>query len=120
MRISTFLAALLVALIMASCGSSEAKEASTATSTTANAGESLAKVDALKLYNLNCKLCHGNDGKLGLSGAKDLAASILTRDERIAIIRNGKGGMAAYKEVLTKKEIEALADYLDKFRQTDQ
>lgn len=64
-----------------------------------------------RLYRSHCTLCHGGDGKLGINGAKDLTASVLTRAQMIAQVSTGKGAMAAYKNVLTAKEIEAVVDY---------
>lgn len=64
------------------------------------------------LYNMNCTLCHGRDGKAGLNGAKDLTTSTLTKSEMVAIVQNGKGAMAAYKQLLTPKEIEAVVDHV--------
>lgn len=64
------------------------------------------------VYNMNCTLCHGRDGKAGMNGAKDLTASTLTKEEMQAIVRNGKGAMAPYKNVLTAKEIEAVVEHV--------
>ena len=64
------------------------------------------------LFNLNCALCHGRDGKLGLNGAKDLTISTLTKTEMIAMVRQGKGAMMPYKDVLTAKEIDAVVDHV--------
>ncbi len=64
------------------------------------------------IFNMNCSLCHGRDGKLGLNGAKDLTASALTKEEMIAIVRGGKGAMMPYKDVLTPKEIQAVVEHV--------
>ncbi|MBK9177365.1 MAG: cytochrome c [Flavobacteriales bacterium] len=64
-----------------------------------------------RLYRAHCTLCHGGDGKLGLNGSKDLTLSVLTRAQMIEQVSNGKGAMAAYRHVLTAKEIEAVVDY---------
>jgi len=64
------------------------------------------------IYRTHCTLCHGNDGKLNLSGAKDLSVSVLTREEMIRQVSEGKGAMMAYKNVLTRKEIEAVVDHV--------
>ena len=68
-------------------------------------------VDGAKVFKINCALCHGMDGKLGANGSKDLTASPLTIDERIAIVKNGKGAMAAYEAILSEDEIRAVAEY---------
>ncbi|HPF89452.1 MAG: cytochrome c [Flavobacteriales bacterium] len=64
------------------------------------------------VFNMNCTLCHGRDGKAGLNGAKDLTVSTLTTEEMKAIVRNGKGAMAPYKQVLSAQEIEAVVTYI--------
>ncbi|MBX2971625.1 MAG: cytochrome c [Flavobacteriales bacterium] len=64
------------------------------------------------VYNMNCALCHGRDGRAGINGAKDLTASTLTKEEMQAIVRNGRGVMAPYKNVLTAKEIDAVVEHV--------
>lgn len=74
------------------------------------------KIDGEKLYKQNCVICHGLDGKLGVNGSKDLTKSDLTLDERVTIITKGKGAMAPYEKVLSKKEIRAIAKYTQKLK----
>lgn len=68
-----------------------------------------------EVYKTYCYSCHGENGDLGLNNAKNLTSSILSVEERILIIANGQksksGVMAAYKEILSKEEIEAVAKY---------
>lgn len=64
------------------------------------------------IYNMNCTLCHGRDGKAGLNGAKDLTVSTLTKEEMVAIVRNGKGAMAPYKNVLSATELDAVVEHV--------
>lgn len=66
------------------------------------------------VFNTNCALCHGRDGKAGLNGAKDLTLSTLSKEEMIAIVRNGKGAMLPYKNVLTPEEITAVVEHVRK------
>ncbi len=68
-------------------------------------------IDGAKVFKITCALCHGNDGKLGANGSKDLTASTMTFDDRVNIITNGKGAMAAYSSILSKEEIDAVAAY---------
>lgn len=67
--------------------------------------------DGAKVFKINCALCHGADGKLGANGSKDLTASPLSLEERIAIVTNGKGAMAAYGAILSKEDIKAVSEY---------
>lgn len=63
------------------------------------------------LYKKNCVLCHGNDGKLGASGAKDLSASAMDVAEMKQIILHGKGMMPSAP--VNEEEAAAIAGYVD-------
>lgn len=65
-----------------------------------------------KVYESNCMACHGNDGKLGLSGSKDLTVSALSFDEQMEIVRKGKNSMMAYEKLLTDEQIQAVTEYV--------
>jgi mono/diheme cytochrome c family protein len=65
------------------------------------------------VYNTKCMMCHGDDGKLGLSGAKDLTTSAMTRDEKIALVQNGKNSMMPFKDQLTQEQIDAVVTYVE-------
>lgn len=96
--------ALSLALLMA-CGATEA-------------GDQTSQPDMGEaLYKKYCTLCHGTDGKKGFNGAGDLTASKLTVEERIVIIREGKGLMTPYKEILAPLEMKAIAEYTLKLKQ---
>lgn len=47
----------------------------------------------MRLYERNCSNCHGMDGRLGNSGAKDLTASKMTDEQIIEILEEGKNAM---------------------------
>ncbi len=77
------------------------------------------KVDLVKaetVFRSMCAICHGDDGKLGLAGAKDLSQSELELNEIKAIIKYGKGKMTPFADRLSDKEIEMLAVYIEKFK----
>ncbi len=63
------------------------------------------------IYNTHCAICHGNDGRKGLAGAKMIPESTLSMDERIALITNGKGSMMPYRGILSKEEIKRVAEF---------
>ncbi len=67
--------------------------------------------DVVKLYNTNCGICHGKNGRKGLAGARILPESKLTVEERIEIIKYGKGQMMPYEKLLSEEEIKAIAEY---------
>jgi cytochrome c6 len=79
--------------------------------TVSEVAESKNSVDGSIVYKKNCTVCHGEDGKLGVNGSKDLTISNLTLNERMAIIQNGKGLMTAFGEILTLEEVYAVANY---------
>lgn len=60
------------------------------------------------LFILYCASCHGEDGKLGSSGAKDLSKSTLSIAEINEILANGKNAMPPMKELLGTKENQEL------------
>lgn len=66
---------------------------------------------AKSLYVTYCGQCHGEDGGLGFSGAKDLKASTLTEGDMIALIRKGKGAMPANPQ-LKDDEVSLIAGYV--------
>lgn len=73
------------------------------------------------LYKKHCSLCHGMDGKLGLAGAGDLTQSVISHEEIVTIITNGKTEnpgkiMTAFKDVLSTEEIEAMATFAEGLR----
>jgi len=72
-------------------------------------------------FTKNCIICHGRNGNLQLNGAKDLATSTLSLEERILLINNGRKTMTAFKGILNDKKIEAVAKYtIERFNQTDE
>ena len=71
------------------------------------------------LYRKHCTLCHGDDGRLGLSGAKDLTASPLSREEMIVVVRNGRGAMMGYGRVLSEEEIGLVVDHVRSLAQAE-
>ncbi len=99
---NTILLAVLSTVLVLSCASE----------TTEAANPPGGKSRGAALFSTHCTLCHGKDGKLGLNNAKDLSVSTLTKEEMIALVTNGKGVMAAYKNVLTKAEIEAVVEHV--------
>jgi mono/diheme cytochrome c family protein len=58
-----------------------------------------------------CVSCHGEDGKAGIAGSKDLTASQLSDDEMLAVIKNGKNAMPKYKKY-SEEEIRAMIAYI--------
>jgi len=66
-------------------------------------------------YKYTCNTCHGDDGKMGFQGAKNLEESQLTDDEIKHIVRNGKGMMKPVEEI-SDTELKYLVMYVKSFR----
>lgn len=65
-----------------------------------------------KLYKIKlCGSCHGLDGTLGLSDAKNLKESVMTDEEIRGIIKNGKGVMPPVPN-LSDDEMDALVEFV--------
>jgi uncharacterized membrane protein SirB2 len=69
------------------------------------------------IYQQNCIRCHGDDGKMGILGAKDLTTSAMNHEGIIGIISNGKSAMPAYSKSLSAEDIELVAVYVEQLRQ---
>ncbi len=64
------------------------------------------------VYVKSCRLCHGNDGNLGLSGAANLKLSMLNVEQIKTVIIEGRKGMPAWKNQLTPTEIQEVSEYV--------
>jgi len=71
--------------------------------------------DGQTIYQTHCQNCHGAAGKLGLSGAPDLTASVISDVEMKERIVNGKNAMQGYGKILSEEEIEKVIDYIHSF-----
>ena len=72
---------------------------------------------AEELYSFNCTACHGTDGSLGASGAKDLTKSTLGDKELIKLISEGKNGMPPMKDLLGSMEnVQRVSEYVKSLR----
>lgn len=69
------------------------------------------RMEGATIFRKNCVTCHGVDGGLGMNGAANLSVSILSLDERILVVTNGRGTMQAWKSILSEAEIKAVAEY---------
>lgn len=73
-------------------------------------------VSGEEVFKKSCVACHGANGKLGFSGAKDLTKSTLPVDSIKIQVTNGKGAMTGFKNLLTEEEILAVSNYAYEFR----
>lgn len=113
------LATVAVLLIVAAYGLAEmsaAKKAGGKVDTTIISGDPIAV--GKTVYNTSCVSCHGADGKLGLSGAKDITITQLSSEQQKELIRHGKNAMPAYgNEVLTDEQVDAVVQYVATLKQ---
>ena len=89
-------------LLLLSCAAAEGSPTDNGTPT--SAGETI--------FMSECVMCHGRDGKLNMSGAKDLTKSMLTKEEMNAIVTHGRGGMIGFGKLLSEKQIEEVVDHV--------
>jgi mono/diheme cytochrome c family protein len=73
--------------------------------------------DAGRLYNIHCASCHKPNGTGGISGAKNLLETKLDIEGIKKVIRNGQGDMMPFSSILNDAEIEAVAQYVNGFKQ---
>lgn len=74
-----------------------------------------------KIFNENCERCHGFDGKMKHSEAKDLSISTVSFEERIKIISSAqiignKLHAPRFTSVLSENDIKEVAQYIETFR----
>lgn len=67
--------------------------------------------DGKALYENYCMACHGSDGKLGMSGAKDMSATTMDLAAIKDVILHGKGAMPAAQ--LSEEQANAVAQYVE-------
>lgn len=62
------------------------------------------RITGKELYLQRCTACHGSDGKLGASGAKDLTVTKMDDTEIREIILDGKNAMPPFKHQIESEE----------------
>ncbi len=105
-RSNKLLAILSLVLIIASYGLAEMSKKPRIDKSTAES------MDGATLFSANCSRCHGDDGKLGLTGASDLSVSTLDEAGVMSVILNGRGTMTPYKGVLSDEQAKVIATYI--------
>jgi cytochrome c6 len=98
-----------LALFLFSCGNSAVTEIENTPNKPSHPGQ--------ELYTEHCAQCHGEDGKLGASGAKDLSSSKLNEGQTRQLILKGKNGMPPMEYFLdTDEKVQKVIDYISTFR----
>lgn len=70
------------------------------------------KKDGKQLYEEKCSICHGNDGKLNLSGSKDITKLNYSETKLFKLIKKGKKSMPGYGTILSDEEIKEISKYV--------
>ncbi len=65
-----------------------------------------------KVYESQCRLCHGENGNSGIGGAADLRNTKLDETAIGDLIFHGKGVMPSFKDKLGEPEINAVTKYV--------
>jgi len=111
MRKNGILAILAMLFLFVSCRGS-----SSGTDQSSGDDGSTSDVSGQQVYRQYCKNCHGADGTMELNNAANLATSEMAEEDMRNIIRNGKGMMMAYKNVLSGEEIDSVIAYTKTLR----
>ena len=100
------------------CVSCSVKTNETSEELTIDENKPFTEEDAKNLYSLRCVSCHGEDGKLGMSGAKDLSVSKLTDGEILEIIQAGKNAMPSFNSTIPEEQQKMLVPIVKSLRKT--
>src|SRR5690348_924420 len=105
------LAAFAVALSIAFAGCAKKSEPTPAAQTTTSDSSSAA---AVTLFKANCVSCHGDnlEGRVGPNTNLTKVGARKTKDQIVAQIKNGGGGMIPFQGRLKDDEINAIAEWL--------
>lgn len=101
------LAALSLLMITASYGLAEVQKKKREKGEMVEAGN----VNGMEIYKGKCVVCHGDNGKAGLSGASDLSATTLSADSMKQIILHGRNLMAPVD--VSDEQAAAVAAYVE-------
>ena len=104
---------LVLFIFLSSCGSRENE-----TSQFQSSEEEYETIlSGAELYYQNCAACHGNDGKLGASGAKNLQQSNLSNERIHDIIVKGKGAMPPMKSAIDSgQKLDSITEFIKNLR----
>ncbi len=100
-------------LLSAGCGETETPKVEKESIS----NEPISLEDARAVYTLNCASCHGPDGTLKASNAKDLSISTLDEKAIEKMIRKGNDkGMMPYEDMLSTAEIKGVVRFVQNLR----
>ena len=65
--------------------------------------------EAKSLYLTYCVQCHGEDGAMGYSGAKNLKETLLSDSEISALISKGRGAMPEFPQLKDEDKAKIIS-----------
>lgn len=69
------------------------------------------------IYTKHCASCHGDDGKLGAGGAKDLTYSTMDSTSIVSLLEKGKNSMPRQIQYFkSDEEVGGIIDYIKSMR----
>lgn len=68
------------------------------------------------IYTQHCSICHGDDGNLGVSGAKSLSKSTIDVTQIENIIEKGSNGMPPFEGRLSAAETDKVTEHIKSLR----
>ena len=117
-RSTLWLTALGLVLMLGQCGAGGDADGDAPMNPATDMGAAgLDLANASRGYIMKCAMCHGEDGAPVLQNATDLRTSVMSVEERVAIIAYGKGTMPPHRDMLDMPTIRGLAVYIEQFRQ---
>lgn len=117
-RSTLWLTALGLVLMLGQCGAGGGADGDAPMNPATDMGAAgLDLANASRVYIMKCAMCHGEDGAPVLQNATDLRTSVMSVEERVAIIAYGKGTMPPHRDMLDMPTIRGLAVYIEQFRQ---
>lgn len=113
MVLKKFIFAGILIFALTGCGDTEKPQAEK----TPVSNEPIPLEEAKAVYTLNCASCHGPDGTLKASNAKDLSISTLDEKAIEKMIRKGNDkGMMPYEDMLSTAEIKGVVKFVQNLR----
>ncbi|MBK9284419.1 MAG: cytochrome c [Sphingobacteriaceae bacterium] len=73
--------------------------------------EGISSSDGKALYVNNCSMCHGDNGKLGVMGAKDISLSTMNEQQIVNVILKGEKSMNPVP--VSIEQANAIAAYVE-------
>ncbi|MBI3510646.1 MAG: c-type cytochrome [Bacteroidetes bacterium] len=111
-KIFSVLIILVFAIFIFSCGNDNGSNVPVDSAS----GKNKMAMGGKDIFSANCVSCHGEDGKAGVMGAKDLSLSTIDHATAVSIVKSGKGMMKSFSGQLSDTDIDAVVKYAESLR----